>query len=210
MDNVIELEKERLKRKHKHGLNLPPKSRKKGNPTKNQIITHVLIAMIFVLMSAIYIYWSDKNKEMYKKWVFETSLSFTKIHEWYEKEFGSVLPIDLNSVTTPVIKNETNDAKRSQYLNGVAIEVSKDSVVSALNSGIVVFIGEKEDYGNVVIVQGIDGVDIWYGNITNVNLSLYDYVEKNSLLGSALDNHIYIVIQKDNQYLDYEEYKSQI
>ena len=82
--------------------------------------------------------------------------------------------------------------------------------MNALNSGIVVFIGEKENYGNVVIVQGIDGVDIWYGNITNVNLSLYDYVEKNSILGSSSDDHIYFVIQKDNNYLDYEEYKSQI
>ncbi|MCI8575308.1 MAG: M23 family metallopeptidase, partial [Bacilli bacterium] len=164
MDNLLEIEKARLKRKHKYGINLP-KSPKKNNPLKNQIITHVLIAIIFVLGSAIYIYWSDENKEMYKKNVFETSLSFTTINEWYEKEFGKVIPIDLNNITTPVNKNENDYSKISKYQNGVSVEVSKDSIISALNSGIVVFIGEKENYGNVVIVQGIDGVDVWYGNI---------------------------------------------
>ena len=56
----------------------------------------------------------------------------------------------------------------------------------------------------------MDGVDIWYGNIENVNFSLYDYIEKNALLGSAKEEIIYFVVQKDGQYLDYEEYKKQI
>ena len=97
-----------------------------------------------------------------------------------------------------------------KYYDGVMAEKESGSVIEALNSGIVVFVGEKENYGNVVIIQGIDGVDVWYGNIDNVNVSLYDYVEKNTILGSAKENHIYFVVQKDGQYLDYEEYKSQI
>ena len=87
---------------------------------------------------------------------------------------------------------------------------SKESAIQTLNSGIVVFIGEKEHYNNTIIIQGIDGVDIWYGNVTNVSVNLYDYVEKNTLLGSAMEDHIYFVLQKEGQYLDYEEYKSQI
>ncbi len=209
MDDRIELEKERLKRKHKQRVNLPTK-KKKTNIFQSEAMTRVLIAIIFVLISTIYIYWSEESKEMVKKNLFETSLSFTAINDWYEKEFGKVIPIDLNKGTTPVTKNSNDFLEATPYQNGVSVKVSKDTALNALNSGIVVFIGEKENYGNVVIVQGIDGVDIWYGNITNVNLSLYDYVEKNSILGSSSDDHIYFVIQKDNNYLDYEEYKSQI
>ncbi len=209
MDDRIELEKERLKRKHKQRVTLPTK-KKKTNIFQSEAMTRVLIAIIFVLISTIYIYWSEESKEMVKKNLFETSLSFTAINDWYEKEFGKVIPIDLNKGTTPVTKNSNDFLEATPYQNGVSVKVSKDTAMNALNSGIVVFIGEKENYGNVVIVQGIDGVDIWYGNITNVNLSLYDYVEKNSILGSSSDDHIYFVIQKDNNYLDYEEYKSQI
>ena len=39
-------------------------------------------------------------------------------------------------------------------------------------SGIVVFIGDKEGYGNTIIVQRIDGIDEWYGGIVNTNLKL--------------------------------------
>lgn len=51
-------------------------------------------------------------------------------------------------------------------------------MVPTLESGIVVYIGEKEDYGTTVIIDQIDGVEVYYSNITVENLKLYDYVEK--------------------------------
>ena len=39
--------------------------------------------------------------------------------------------------------------------------------------------GEKEGYGNTLIIQGADGVDIWYGNVNSTSLKLYDYIERN-------------------------------
>lgn len=209
MDEIIELEKLRLKRKHQVNTYNPPK-KKQLSSTSSKVVTRVLVSVIFILISTIYINWSDITKENFKQAVFGTNLSFTTINNWYEKQFGKVLPLDFPSIDTPVnnITNEVGEIKK--YQDGVMAKVGKESIVNALNSGIVVFLGEKENYGNVVIVQGIDGVDIWYGNITNVDISLYDYVEKNSLLGSASDDYIYFVIQKDGNYLDYEEYKNQI
>ena len=66
--------------------------------------------------------------------------------------------------------------------------------------------GEKEGYGNTVIVQGIDGIDIWYGNVTNISISLYDYIDKKSLLGTTKDDVLYLVYKKDGEILNYEEY----
>lgn len=207
----LELTKQRLKKKHENNIqNQKPKPKKEEENKIAQIFTRVLIAVIFVLGSTIYIKWSQNNLEQYKKVVFETTLSFTSISEWYEKYFGSVLPIDINPPTIPVNKTIGEFEKIENYGNGVTCKTAKGSTISALNSGILVFLGEKENYGNVAIVQGIDGVDVWYGNIENVNFSLYDYVEKNALLGSAKEENIYFVIQKDGQYLNYEEYKKQI
>ena len=69
-----------------------------------------------------------------------------------------------------------------------------------------VFIGEKSSYGNTLIIQGNDGIDYWYGGITNTSVNLYDYLEKDTLVGEAKENYIYLVLQKDREFLNYEEY----
>lgn len=75
-------------------------------------------------------------------------------------------------------------------------------------SGVVVFSGEKEGYGNTVIIQGIDGADIWYGNLENVSINLYDYIEANTVIGNVVDEYLYLVIKKDNEYIKYEDYQN--
>jgi len=69
-----------------------------------------------------------------------------------------------------------------------------------------IYIGEKENYGNVVIVEGIDGISIWYGNMDTTTVKLYDYVEKNNYLGTTKDNILYLAYQKDGKFLDYKEF----
>ena len=69
-----------------------------------------------------------------------------------------------------------------------------------------VYYGEKENYGKVAIIQGVDGVDIWYGGITDLNYNIYDYVEKGSILGNSIDNYYYLLFKKDNNVLKYDEY----
>lgn len=202
----LEMEQLRLKKKHEG----KKKHKIKENKNISKTFTHVLIAIIFILVSLIYTNWSENNYNQYKKAVFETTLSFTSINEWYEKYFGSALPIELKEPTIPVNNTKNEILNVTKYLNGVEAHVTKGSSISSLNSGILVFLGEKDGYGNTAIIQGIDGVDIWYGNIENVNLSLYDYVEKNTLIGSAKTDSFYYVFQKDDQFLDYEEYKNEI
>jgi len=74
-------------------------------------------------------------------------------------------------------------------------------------SGLVVFVGEKEGYGNVVIVEQLDGVDCWYGNLSTTNVKLYDYVESGSLLG-VVDNELYLVYKEEGNAISYEKYLS--
>lgn len=73
-------------------------------------------------------------------------------------------------------------------------------------SGLVVFIGEKEGYGNTVIIQQANGIDLWYGNIESVNVKLYDYVETGVLIGTTLNDNLYLVYKKDGEVLDYQNY----
>ena len=86
------------------------------------------------------------------------------------------------------------------------LEVIDKYLVPILEEGMVVYIGEKENYGNVVIIEGINGIDIWYGNMENTTVKLYDYVEKNTYLGQTKDNYLYLAYSKEGKFLDYKEY----
>ena len=94
----------------------------------------------------------------------------------------------------------------SKYHDGVKLTVAKNYLVPIQEEGMVIFIGEKENYGNVIIVEGVDGIDIWYGNMETSTAKLYDYVEKNTYLGTTKDNTLYLAYQKDGKFLNYQEY----
>ena len=172
----------------------------------NKYLTRFMLAVIFFLASIIFTNMSDKNLLLYKEYVLTESLPFTKIKGWYEDLFGEVLPKSDNTQT--VMSGKLVYKEIDDYLDGEVLTVSSKSLVNSLTSGVVVFSGEKEGYGNTVIIQGIDGADIWYGNLENVSVSLYDYLESDTIIGSTIDEHLYLVIKKDNEYIKYEDYQS--
>ncbi len=170
------------------------------------LITRILISLILIIGVSIFVKVNDYNKDYFKKYLFEDNLKFTKINNLYEEYMGKIIPKtnskdELVFGSSDLVKNQYE-----KYQDGVKIKVSEKSPVSVLTGGIVVFIGEKDNYGNTVILQGNDGIDYWYGNITNVSVNLYDYIENNTLIGEAQNDYIYVVLKKDKQYLNYEEY----
>lgn len=172
------------------------------------LISRVLLTIIFVLISVIYTNMNESNKELYKKNVLETSLSFTKINSIYQELFGTV---DINpkpkSNSTPVF-NSIDYTNIEDFKNGVKLTMNPNEIVNVITSGIVVFIGEKDDLGNTVIIQGNDGVDIWYSNITDTDIKVYDYLESGSIIGTTNSDYLVLTINKDGKYLTYEEYKA--
>ena len=46
---------------------------------------------------------------------------------------------------------------------------------------------------------------MWYGNLDNVNVKLYDYIEKNNLIGDV-NEYMNLKILKENKNILYEEY----
>ena len=179
---------------------------KKDYKKLRRYITKILISVIFLLVSIIYIKLSDNNKKLYESTFLENSISFIKINDWYQKYFGSIVPVPNIEDDTYVFNEDLTYKNIENYLNGSLVTVNNDYVVPTLESGIVVFIGEKDGYNKTIIIQGNDGVDIWYGNIDNTNLNLYDYVKKGDLIGNVKDNSLYLVFMKDNEYISYEEY----
>ena len=177
----------------------------KYNISGKNIISIILLAIIFLLVSLIFIQKSDKNLLYYKEHVFEKNFPFTKVKKLYEKVLGTPLPEENKSTT--VFKGELIYKDKKPFYDGTLFQVQNKSLVNNITSGIIVFIGNKDNYGNTVIVQGVDGYDIWYGNIENVSVKLYDYVDSDTVIGNTINDKLYLVIKKDNQFINYDEYQ---
>lgn len=170
-------------------------------------ITRVLITVIIFLVGMILVKSNSDFKNIILDEVYDNNFKFTKIKDFYQKYFGNILSIDQLMVEEqPVFKEKLSYEKANTYLDGVKLKVSDHYMVPVLESGIVIFMGEKEDYGNTVVIEQIDGVDVYYSNISTEGIQLYDYVEKGSLLGEAQDKNLYLIFQKDGEYLNYKDY----
>lgn len=170
-------------------------------------INKLLIVTIIFLSCLILIKSNNSFKNNLIKYVYEDSFKFTKLKAIYEKYFGKILSIDKVAPKEEAVFNEKLEyTKANVYNDGAVLTVSDNYMVPTLESGIVVFIGEKEGYGSTVIIEQVDGIDVWYSNIKANNIKMYDYIEKGSLIGEVKGKKLYMVFQKDGAFLDYKKY----
>ena len=189
------------------------KNNKKKNKNNNKVIVNyiinycfrIMICIVLILFSLIIFKSHKKYKDLAYKYIYEKNFSFSYFHKLYDKYLGGVLPLDNIISTEKVFKEKITYKSSKKYKDGFKLEVDNKYLVPSIDSGIVVYMGEKDHYGNVVIVQQNNGIDVWYGNVTS-SLSMYDYVEKGELIGESKSDFIYLVLEKDGKYLDYKDY----
>ena len=168
-------------------------------------LSKFLIFIILTLVTLIILRSNPNIKKTFKEKVLSKNFSFAKINKVFKDKFGSPIPFSDKLSTEPVFSEKLEYKEASKYLDGVKLSVDKNYLVPNLKEGIVVFIGDKESYGNTVIIEGTDGVETWYSNV-NTSLKLYDYLSSGSLIGEAKDDKIYLVFKKDDKILNYEKY----
>lgn len=163
--------------------------------------TKILLSIIFLLISLIFININDESKLLYKKTILNNYFN----HGLFLSKYNKLFKLNNKASNLSVASlYKVNDYEN--YLDGVLISYNDYDNILAINSGVVVFQGNKENYGNTLIIQGTDGVDIWYGNINNTGYKLYDYVDKNTIIGTPNHNKLYIKIEKDGKVLNYQDY----
>lgn len=163
----------------------------------NQILLTIIVVLILLISFKVILDFKDN----FNKYVYNTSLPFTDFRELYDKYFLGKKEED----TKEVFNENLAYTNKSMYEDGVKLTVDDNYLVEALDSGIVVFIGEKDKYGKTVIIQQMNGVDVFYGNV-NASVNMYDYVEKGSLIGETIDKKLYLAFQKEGNFVDYKEY----
>ncbi len=158
----------------------------------------VIIIIFFSLL--IFVNNNESAEKTVKKYLFSNTFKFSKINSWYNNLF-----LNKRDDKPVANTNSINYSNAVEYNNGVVLTIGTKTPVYLLSSGIVVYIGQKEEYGNTIIVQQSNGVDAWYGNIEDVNVKLYDYVEKDTIIASA-SNTLYLLFDKEGEYLNYKEF----
>lgn len=209
----IENVKKQMKQKHHTKKETPTTIvKKKIDKHKHRLYSFCIRLFLCIIITLVCFITLKKNpdfKTSFYDFVFEKNFSFASINQTYQKYFGSPIPYFDTFVKEPtkkVFQEKLEYQKQEKYKDGVKLTVSKDLLVSSKESGMVVFIGKKEGYGNVLIIQQANGIDCWYGNVKNLSVKLYDYVEKGSAIGETDGTTLYFVFKKDGNVLDYKPY----
>lgn len=152
-----------------------------------------------------------------------TEFQFAAVTDWYEKKFGKPLALlpftnNNNSSGNAVVSNQQYAVPASGRIlenfqkngQGIMIETGKGAQVEAMNEGIVQFAGVKDGLGKTVIIQHADKTESWYGNLDQINVKLYEYVQKGKAIGTVSGSagkdktkgEFYFAIKKGDHFID--------
>ena len=177
------------------------KMKSKYKSSDTSWISRMLLSIIVVLISLIITNFDSDIRSKFSSNILEKNINFGSFNKIYNKYIGGK-----ESDDTTLVVGLTNVVDYEEIDGSYKIDIKKNEGIEVLAPGIIVYIGDKEEYLNTVIVQGNDGIDLWYSNISLNGYSLYDYVSKGDILGSSLDNNYVLSILKDGEKMKYEEY----
>lgn len=174
-----------------------------------KFVNKTLMAIFLGLVLLIVMEYSPKFKSFIQNDVLNKNISFGFLGKVYERYLGGVLPQDNTSKNTIKVFDEKLAYKsKEKYQDGYKLIVDDNYLVPVIESGVVVFVGNKDTLGNVITIEGEDGSTITYGNIKNSDIKLYEYANKGKYLGEVENNILYISLLKNGKNLDIETYLS--
>lgn len=172
----------------------------------SNFFSRFLITVLLTIVCLIGFKKSDSFKQSFYDSCFSDNFNFAYFNDLYKKYLGGVLPFSSIFESPKPVFNETLSYNGLEpYMDGVSLNVDFNYMVPFLDSGLVVFVGVKENYGNTVIVKQVNGIDVWYSNLDSINVNMYDYVSGGDYVGNC-SNNLYLIFKKDGNVLDYQEY----
>lgn len=164
---------------------------------KNYLNRILLSIIIFFFLCLII-----DNKLVNQDYILKNSIDFSYIRSKTRILFGNLInKKDLYVTSEKIIYKDI-----SKYNNSYKLLVDSNYVIKSIEEGVVVFIGNIEGLGKTITVNSKNGVNISYSNIENISVNMYDYINKNTILGSVTNNNLYLTFEKNKEYLSYEEF----
>ncbi len=165
------------------------------------LIKRTLYALIIFFGLAIAL----KSDDFYLKtrdFLFAHSLDFAYIKSKTNRLLGKYFTNETQFVSSEKLNYKRIDAYHDSY----KLTTDYNYIINNLASGVVIYIGEKEDLGMTVVIAADSGINYWYSHIENINVNNYDYVSAGTIIGSTKDNYCYLTFEENGTYLSYENF----
>lgn len=191
-----------------------------SNHTRSNAITAIILKGILsvMLFFGAAIIWDndaemlDKPKQWANKALTE-EFPFASAYKWYKDAFGTPLGLspksDSNEVEEVVLALPvTGNVIETFQANGTGIMIAPNgnTPVSALRDGVVIFTGKKPVTNKTVIIQHDDGTTTTYGNLSSIDVHLYQIIDSHQRIGeftpSEQNETVYFAIEKNDKFLD--------
>ncbi|MGN1401322.1 MAG: peptidoglycan DD-metalloendopeptidase family protein [Bacillus sp. (in: firmicutes)] len=189
-----------------------------GHPLfrKNVILLKVLVAALLFMATAVLFKLPSPKLDGVRATVtaaMEKEMQFAYVSDWYEETFGKplvFLPADQpkdgsgsggfhENYAIPAGATVLETYKENG--NGIIIEMGDNRQPVAIQKGIVVFAGKKDETGNTVIIQHSDKSESWYGQLESIDVSMYAAVEKGDQLGTV-EGKLFFGLKKEEAFID--------
>lgn len=185
---------------------------------KEWVLFQLLASVCLVLVMAI-IYrtsapWTDEAKDVISG-VYEREFQFASVVNWFDETIGQPFAfLPENSVKE---KEEDFSMPASGIImesfenngQGVIVKTAAAASVGTVKEGVVIYAGEKEEYGKTVIIQHADQSESWYGNLESIDVSLYEQVKKGAKLGRVQSSEedeekgeFYFALKSEGRFID--------
>lgn len=161
-------------------------------------LNRILLSLIIFFFICVLIDCNIVNQDI----ILKSGIDFSYIRSKTNILFGTVINKKDHYVTSEKIRYKHIE----KYSNGFKLTVDKNYVIKPISNGVVTFIGNLDGLGKTIIINCDDGTNISYGNLENISVNLYDYISTNTIIGSTADNYLFLVFEKNKEYLSYEEY----
>lgn len=129
--------------------------------------------------------------------IYNKEFQFAALQKWYEDRFGTPIAFlpQLNKKNNTIDKENYAVPASGKVLQnfkmdgqGVLIQTESNQKVTAIDKGIVLFVGKKDQLGETVIVQHADGSESWYGKLGSANVKEMDRVDNTKVIGTVTND----------------------
>lgn len=183
-----------------------------------KILASALVFLLVAILFRDHTAKLDQARNMVQK-AMKTEFQFASISKWYEDKFGKPLALlpfkeKAKDDSKTIVQKEYAVPASGKILEnfekngqGIMIETGKGTTVKAVKGGFVEFAGMMEGLGKTVIIQHSDKSKTYYGNLEKIDVELYEYIEKEKVVGTVSDSgngkgKYYFAIKKGDDFID--------
>lgn len=159
----------------------------------NAMIKCMVVLLVGVSVGA-YVKVSPNGEEI-KDYIFN-DLRLSEATHWIQNQFSSFEKEEVMSVSQDI--NYTH-IKDNFYTN-------QTNEVLNFEKGRVIYVGKQELLGNYVTILLENNIEVTFGQLTDVFVSVYDQVDKATILGTCNDK-VMIVFTQGEKEIDYDTFE---